>query len=183
MSFFMWDVMEESDSDLVLFDDLRTCVSDELGVDLKRLSLMGFSGGSLFATTLARERSDTIATIVEMSGGADIDVSLFENPLSRYETPEWEMPMLLISGGESDAWPDSSFSLVNFYEATNTLQANRSADGLFSVRCDHGQGHTVTTQAYQTAQSWILAEHIYGEPSPYETDGIADFDSWCEIAE
>jgi poly(3-hydroxybutyrate) depolymerase len=183
MSFFMWDVMEETDTDVVLFDDLRTCISDELGVDLKRLSLMGFSGGSLFATTLARERSDTIATIVEMSGGADLDVSIFENPLSRYETPEWEMPMLLISGGESDVWPDSSFALVNFYEATNTLQDNRVADGLFSVRCDHGQGHTVTTQAYQTAKSWILTDHVYGEASPYETDGIADFESWCEVAE
>jgi predicted esterase len=183
MSFFMWDVMEETETDLFLYDDLRTCVSDELGVDLTRLSLMGFSGGSLFATTLARERSDTIATIVEMSGGADLDVSLFDNLISRYETPAWDLPILLISGGEDDVWPDSSFTLVNFYEATNTLQQNRSTDGLYTVRCDHSQGHTVTTQAYQTAKSWILADHVYGEPSPFEAEGIADFESWCKIVD
>jgi poly(3-hydroxybutyrate) depolymerase len=183
MSFFMWDVMESSDTDLVLFDDLRTCISNELQVDLSRLALMGFSGGSLFATTLARERSDTIATIVEMSGGADIDVPIYENTLSRYETPSWEMPMLLISGGDSDAWPDASFTLVNFTEATDTLQANRTADGLFSVRCDHNQGHTVTTAAYQAALAWIEADHVYGEPSPFQTEGIDALGDWCEVAE
>ena len=183
MSFFMWDVMETSDADVVLFDDLRTCISDELAVDLTRLSLMGFSGGSLFSTTLARERSDTIATVIEMSGGADIDTPIFENLLSRYETPDWDMPMLLISGGEQDAWPDTTFALVHFTEATNTLQANRTADGLFSVRCDHGQGHTVTTAAYQTALEWLAADHVYGAPSPFEADGIDALGSWCEIAE
>lgn len=183
MSFFMWDVMENSDKDLVLYDDLRTCLSNELHVDLTRLSLMGFSGGSLFATTLARERSDTIATIVEMSGGADIDVPIYENPLSRYDTPAWDLPMLLISGGDNDAWPDASFSLVHFTEATDTLESNRTADGLFSVRCDHGQGHTVTTQAYQTALDWITADHVYGEPSPFELNGIEDFEHWCAVSE
>ena len=179
MSFFMWDVMETSTTDLVLYDDLRTCLSNELSVDLSRISLMAFSGGSLFATTLARERSDSIASIVEISGGADIDVPIFENLLSRYERPAWDMPMLLISGGDNDAWPDVIFSIVDFNEATDTLENHRTADDLFTVRCRHERGHLLTTQAYQTAINWFKADHVFGEPSPFELNGTDDLGEWC----
>ena len=101
-SFFMWEVMEQDDLDLVLFDDLRTCVAQELGADMRRVSAMGFSGGGLFTTVVARERGDTLASIVEMSGGSDVDFSLVsDEPIAAYGTPANTMPSLLFSGGRT----------------------------------------------------------------------------------
>ena len=46
VKFFLWDVEGASDHDLVLYDDLRTCLAQELSVHLERVSAMGCSGGN-----------------------------------------------------------------------------------------------------------------------------------------
>ncbi|MDP7114698.1 MAG: hypothetical protein QGH45_22180, partial [Myxococcota bacterium] len=74
MVFFMWEVMERDEADLLLYDDLRTCVVTEAGADIRRISATGFSGGSLFVTVLARERGDTLAVVMENSGGSDVEL-------------------------------------------------------------------------------------------------------------
>ena len=178
--FHMWDVEEgTSDKDLTLFDDLRTCAAQNFDVDLDALVSSGFSGGSLFNTVLLGQRADHIAAMVEMSGGANIEVPSFEEKFAPYDTPAVDIPILLISGGDNDLWPDASFPIVHFQEATDTLQSKLLEDNQFVVRCTHNTGHNITNKAFSSAIEW-LTTHNYGEESPYES-GIEEWEDWCVI--
>jgi poly(3-hydroxybutyrate) depolymerase len=181
-SFYMWQVAEEDDLDLVLYDDLRSCLAGQWPIDLRSVHAMGFSGGALFTTVVMRERADTLASAVEFSGGSDIVTPFFENPLSRYATPAWALPVLLATGGETDVWPNQTLTVVDFVAATDALQEQLVADESYVVRCRHERGHTVTQQEYNLGIDWVLA-HRYGEVSPYLEAGLGDDTSWCEIPE
>ena len=179
---WLWDLLREDDHDQVLFDDVRSCAAGALDIDLYRVSAVGFSGGSLFTTVILSDRGGALASVVEMSGGSDIDTAFFDAPLSTYVTPEADFPVLLVSGGESDVWPDPSLVVVDFTAATDTLQAHTTTDEHFTVRCLHDRGHTVTNQEWNLAVDWAL-DHTFGVPSPYLTDGLGNDDDWCTIAE
>ena len=180
--FFLWMVEDNTfDNDIALYDDLRTCVAQEFTVDLDQVYAMGFSGGALFTTIVASQRGDTLAGVVEMSGGADLEVALAQDIVAPYDTPAYTMPALLASGGEQDVWPDPSLALVNFDEGTDTLAGNLVADGHFTVQCRHSYGHTVTNPELEAAKDWVRV-HRYNEASPYLTDGLPDsMASWCEV--
>jgi predicted esterase len=181
--FHMWDAVEgQYDKDVAFFDDLRTCVASEFDVDLDKLVISGFSGGSLFLTVLLSQRSDTLAAVAEMSGGAEIELGiLVEDTIAPYSSPTSNVPVLLISGGDNDLWPDPSYTLVQFDESSDTLQQLLLADDLFVVRCRHNAGHTITQKAYSTSVDWLL-NHEYGVESPYISD-IGSWADWCEIPE
>jgi len=182
-SFYMWAADEYEGADVVLYDDLRSCADQQLDIDLYNVHAMGFSGGGLFTTVIARDRGDTLASIIEMSGGADIDMLTFDYPLSVYETPASPMPALLISGGQTDAWPGGGLELVNFSKATDALEDHLVEDGHFVVRCEHSSGHEVPMPAISMSWDWITA-HSFGKPSPYAQDGLPSnaWTNWCEIA-
>lgn len=180
VQFFLWEVESTESNDLVLYDDLRTCLSDELDVDLERVSAVGFSGGALFVTEVISQRADTLASFVELSGGSDVDVALLDMTLAPYATPAWTLPGLLVSGGESDVWPDPSFAVVDFEAATDTLTEELVMDSHYLARCYHERGHTITWDAYELTLSWVLA-HRFGEPTPYATEGLGDATGWCEV--
>ena len=180
MEAFMWEVQEADELDLTLYDDLRTCMVTQKQADITRVSASGFSGGSLFVTVLARERGDTLASILEMSGGSDIEVAALPI-IARYDPPVQAMPALVVSGGEDDGWPEG-FAVINFDEATDNLETSLAGDGHFVVRCQHSSGHTVTSTAMNTAESWLTA-HTYGQPSPFAEAGIDSFGDWCEIVD
>lgn len=181
-SFYMWDAMEEGPEDVVLYDDLRTCVATELDVDIERFAVMGFSGGALFTTTIARERGDTLSAVVGMSGGSDAEVPIFDAPVARYDTPAYAMPVMLTSGGSGDVWPGGGLTVIDFEAATDTLEGQLEADGHFVVRCSHDQGHTITTQLYSLAEDFALA-HRMGEASPYAGELAGDLPDNCEASE
>ncbi|MEC7984994.1 MAG: hypothetical protein VX278_07515 [Myxococcota bacterium] len=176
LSFFqvyMWNVEDGTyEHDVTLFDDLRTCVSQSFDVNLDKLTVGGWSAGALFTTVLMSHRSDTLAAVAQLSGGADLDIEilgLFEEPLSVYETPSHTMPILLGSGQEEDIWPQG-MGWVNFYEATTYLEEKVREDGHFVVRCLHSNDHWGTPYGmYNSALSW-LTDHTYGEESPFKGD-------------
>ena len=177
-TFYMWQVMDEDELDLVLYDDLRTCVTQELDTDIRRYSALGFSGGALFTTVLARERGDTLATMVEMSGGSDIDFAMAsDEPIAVYGTPANTMPALLFSGGDEDGWP-SGFIMVNFQDATDNLEAKLVEDSHFTWRCRHDMGHTITMPEWGLAKAWALG-HSYGVESSYLDGAIDGYTDWC----
>jgi len=181
MSVYLWDLSLVEDHDLVLYDDLRTCVGEGLDVDLDRLSIVGFSGGALWSTVIVSNRGDTLATAVELSGGSDIEAPGFDDLLAEYATPASSLPVLLTSGSvDADVWPSASFVVVNFSDATDGLQAELAADGHFVVRCQDDQGHQMSRQEWNLAKDW-LASAQFGEPSPYEADGLGGDDDWCGV--
>ncbi|MCK6506035.1 hypothetical protein L6R53_22080 [Myxococcota bacterium] len=179
LSFFLWDMLGDGAKDLALFDDLRTCAAQELEVDLDRVVAMGFSGGALWTTEVLSQRGDTLAAAVEMSGGADVEIPLAEDPIAEYDTPAWALPVLLQSGGESDVWPNASFAVVDFSAATDTLQDELVEDGSLVVRCEHSRGHTVTNDGYELAVAWAV-EHAFQQPSPWLDGDLGDDADWCE---
>jgi predicted esterase len=181
ISVYLWDLSLVQDHDLVLYDDLRTCVGEGLDVDLDRLSVVGFSGGALWSTVIVANRGDTLATAVELSGGSDIEAPGFDDLFAEYVTPTSDLPVLLTSGSpEADVWPSASFVVVNFAEATDGLQAELAADGHFVVRCQDDGGHEMSRQEWNLAKDW-LASAQFGEPSPYEADGLGGDDDWCAV--
>lgn len=179
---WLWDLLREDDHDQVLFDDLRSCAAQQLDIDLTRVSAVGFSGGALFTTVILSDRGGALSSAVEMSGGSDIDTGFFPSPLSVYSSPPADFPVLLVTGGDSDVWPDPSLVVVDFTAASDTLQSHVVADDHYTVRCLHDRGHTVTNQEWKLAVDWTM-DHQFGEPSPYATDGLGNDDDWCTVAE
>ncbi len=177
----LWGILNDADPDLVLFDDLRTCAVDELGGDIRRLNVMGFSGGALWTTQVLMSRSDTLASAVEYSGGAELDVPMDGGPFLLYDTPAEKTPVLMTSGGDQDVWPQG-FAIIDFAATTDTLQGGLRVDGHYAVRCRHNAGHTVPQSGWDFGQEWVMA-HEYGIETPYVADGIGSEDSWCEVVE
>ena len=114
----------------------------------------------LFLRQLLSERGNTLAAAVEISGGANFEVATFEEDFAKYRTPESSFPVLLSDGGDSDVWPDASFSIVDFQEGTEELAQKLIADGHVVGRCQHNLGHTITMDIWDLALQWFLCMNI-----------------------
>ena len=86
-----WNVLSGGD-DAALFDDMRTCLSQELDVDLERVHTAGFSYGAMFSTWLLLERGDTLASAVVLSGGVSEGLGI------GYRSPAAPVPTLVTWG-------------------------------------------------------------------------------------
>jgi poly(3-hydroxybutyrate) depolymerase len=167
-----WDTLDANGDDTVLFDDMRTCLSQELDVDLGRVMSTGFSFGGLFTTFLTMVRGDSLATTVPMSGGTD-------SLLLPYKTPASQLPVLVMWGGATDTYGTPPFNVD--FSATSSDFANRlEGDGHLVMRCDHGGGHSVPFEIHDVLSAW-LAPHVYGQPSPFEDGDDSAFPSWCSL--
>lgn len=169
---FEWTFLQEptENHDLVLYDDVRTCLYEAWQVDLGRVSSAGFSAGALWTSYLSLYRGDTLATILPFSGGTD--------PVITYVSPAGPFPALLPYGGESDTYGNG---LVNFYETQANFAADLAADGHFAVLCDHDLGHTIPPEGVDMMTAWLPA-HIYGEPSPFIGD-LSALPEYCWIVD
>ena len=182
--FHLWKIEQGTeDSDLMLFDDLRTCMAEHFDVfnsdalDMDRLSTLGFSGGALFNTVILSNRSDTLASAVEISGGGDLTIPGFASPFSVHNPSTMNIPVLLVSGGESDVWPDATLPVVDFEAASVHLFSELQQAGQTSVHCTHNNGHTITPRAWTQALDW-LTDHSVGVESPYTSANDA-WGDWC----
>ncbi len=166
---FEWGFQSDpvGNDDLVLYDDLRTCLHEQLAVDLGRVSAMGFSAGALWTSYLAIHRGDTLSTILPFSGGAD--------PIVTYETPAGPFPALLPHGGESDVYAGA----VHFDQTTTSFATSLTADAHFVVTCNHEGGHTIPPEGRDMMDAWLTI-HVYGEPSPFAND-ISAFPAYCSV--
>ena len=166
-----WNFAGGGGDDLVLYDDLRAFLKQDLDIDLSRVSATGFSFGALWTTFLTMARADTLSTTFTMSGGTN-------SLMLPYRTPATELPVLVMWGGSIDTY-GSGFATVRFQDTSREFSSNLQGDGHFVVECDHGGGHTVPPQVLDMMGAW-LPSHRYGEPSPFE-DGIDELPSWCQI--
>jgi len=186
--FHLWKIEQGTeDNDLVVFDDLRTCLAEHFDVynsdalNMDSLSTLGFSGGALFNTVILSNRSDTLASAVEISGGADLTIPGFSNPFSVHNPASINIPVLLVSGGSSDVWPDATLPVVDFESATGHLFSELQQAGQTSVHCRHNNGHTITPRAWTQTLDW-LTDHSVGVDSPYASpqDSWSDWCVWEE---
>ncbi|MEQ1504743.1 MAG: hypothetical protein ABMB14_21070 [Myxococcota bacterium] len=160
-----WDVYAGG-LDAVLYDDLRTCLANQLGVDLERVWAAGFSFGSWWVTWLAENRGDTLAAIHELSGGVADDTV-------PYAPLPWAMPVLLEFGGADDVYDDALDHHFVFADTTAAFADALTADGHLVVTCDHGGGHRLPDDVAATNAAWF-PPHVFGGSSPFAAnlDGL-----------
>lgn len=170
---FEWGFLNVADGaeDLALFDDLRTCLVNDLSADPARFSANGMSAGGLWTTFLSIHRGDTLAAVMPFSGGTGSVVS--------YETPAYAFPTLLAYGGETDTY-NAGTAYVDFMDATLDFAESLAADGHFVVACNHNAGHTYPPTAMDLTRDWLVP-HTFGEASPYANGDLSAFPEYCFV--
>lgn len=168
---FEWNFTSAVDAndDLVLYDDLRTCLYEQLDIDLGRVSAMGFSAGALWTSYLAVHRGDTLSTILPFSGGTD--------PIIAYESPAGPFPALLPFGGDNDLYGGG---VVDFQETTTNFATDLTADGHFVITCNHEGGHTIPPEGREMMDMWLTA-HTFGAASPFADGDLSAFPDYCSV--
>lgn len=168
-----WNISTGGD-DAVFYDDLRTCVVQELGADISRITTTGFSFGALFSTWLVLNRGDTLAAALTFSGGTDPAIGL------PYAAPGGPVPVVVAWGGDTDLF-DAGVLVVDFQAASQDFSSGLLADGHTVANCDHGLGHNLPFDFDDAMTPWLL-EHRYGEPSPFAGGLDAGFPAYCSLA-
>jgi poly(3-hydroxybutyrate) depolymerase len=168
---FEWNFFGTGEGDIQLYDDLRTCLSNSLDVDLYRVYSTGMSAGGLWTTWLALHRSDTLATVLVMSGGTDGIID--------YVTPATKFPALLMWGGATDTFGEGA-DLTDFNAAMIAFSRELRDDDHFVVECNHGLGHNIPPEGRSTTIAWLLP-HRFGESSPFEDGDLTGLADYCTI--
>lgn len=169
---FEWDYWNGLDDDLTMFDDLRTCLVTELGVDPTRISSHGMSAGGLMTTFMSLQRADSLATVSPFSGGTE--------PVIQWRTPAWKFPALVVYGGEGDTY-GSGMATVNFEDTTLNYVAELRENEQSVVLCNHEGGHTIPIEAYDMILLWNFGVR-FGETDPFGGENpLSDIASFCEV--
>jgi len=166
---YEWHFLDDAQDnpDLLLFEDLLSCLSGQYDVDLDRITSLGMSAGGLMTTYLSLHEAQWLAATAPFSGGVLPDL---------YTTPARPLPVLITWGGTSDL-----YGTLSFDDLSRELSTDLRADGSFVVECEHNGGHTIPNGA--TAYAWeFLAAHPMGvSPEPYAGGLPSDFPDWCRL--
>jgi predicted esterase len=157
----------DDNADLVFFDDMVKCVSEQYKTNAKRVYVTGMSGGGMMTVFTAFAREKVIAAAAPFSGGY-----LFKFPSTKNKFAE-----MVVWGGEAD----TAFA-QNFNTFALALIPALKSDGHFVVQCNHGTGHK--WPAAMTAADWTFLSHFtLGEtPAPFTEPLPSVFPSYCSIA-
>ena len=172
---FGWpfSAFDDPTPDLTLFDDLIACLDEQFDIDNRRIYSTGFSAGALWTTFLLTKRGEYLASAVTFSGGVGLGVS--------YETPGYNLPVLVVWGGTNDTYGGGGFT-ISFQDESENLIQNLTSDGHFVGKCDHGGGHTVPFGGSSWAQEFLFAHTWNDGSSPFQEevpDGV--FPEYCEF--
>ena len=172
---FGWAFLtNDGGNDVQLFEDVISCVSQQITIDPRRVYSTGFSAGALWTTWLLINRADYLGSVAIFSGGID--------PAQvAYVTPKWPIPVIGFYGSQNG---DQFQGIVFFHEIMQTLIADLRTDKIFTVDCDHEtNAHTIPAGGVATGMEFMF-NHKYGDKSSYETDGAlpSNFPDYCKIA-
>lgn len=170
---FEWGFLnlEDGAEDLALFDDMRTCLVNDLGADPARFYANGMSAGGLWTTFLSIHRGDSLAAILPFSGGT--------GDVVQYTTPASKFPAMMTYGGETDTY-NAGVAVIDFMDATLQFAESLSADGHLVVTCNHNGGHNYPPAAMDFLRDWLLP-HTFGEESPFAGGDLSAFPDYCEV--
>lgn len=166
-----WHFTGSPEADFGIFDGALSCLSQQFGVDRKRVYTMGFSAGALWSTWLVMNRSEQLAAAAILSGGV--------NSYNPWTAPKSKVPVIDSSGGPTDQFGGG---VVDFQTSTEEFNKDLKANGNFVVHCQHQQGHTVTPDI-ATYAAKFLASHSWTPDgkSPLAGGLPADAPSACKI--
>lgn len=174
------------DEELLFFDDMLACVSEQFPVDKNCVSSAGVSDGALWTSQLIGARGQYLSSAVVLSGGVSDGKDENAALVRQYQPSTHPMPVLALWGGPTDIC-----IILKFETATKELEKHLEEEGHFIVECQHNCGHAVPPIDVVAGESlfspfisfvrqhpyWTTAGH-----SPYETTGLpAGMPSWCAI--
>ncbi|MFT5679589.1 MAG: poly(3-hydroxybutyrate) depolymerase [Myxococcota bacterium] len=162
---FEWDSFDGADTpDLLMFDDLLSCLSQQYSVDMTRIYASGMSAGGLWTVTLTNHRSQWLAASAPLSGGAtEMDWA-----------PDDAIPMLLTWGGPTDTYGSFSFN-DSQYDLIDQVESA----GQFAVLCEHDDGHSLPPGGVEYVWDFFEA-HPKGIDSEPWADVLPDsLPEWC----
>lgn len=162
---FEWDFWNGGTDDQTLYDDLRTCVSQEFNANMKKVSATGMSAGALWTTWLAIHRGDTLSTVLPFSGGTD--------PVQSYSTPASKFPALINYGGDEDVFSGGG-AAVDFKQTSINFSNELYADAHEVVLCNHNLGHTIPPEGRDMMDAWLTTQ-TYGEPNTVDLAALPDY--------
>lgn len=163
--------------DLALFEALRLCAVERLGVDPRRISVTGVSGGAFFSLFLAKTRRTQLASAIAFSGAMRHGVP---------ERAEHQPALLIVYGGLTDVTlaADLEGRLTFAFDYTKETRAQapllRDA-GFFVAACNSGQGHGFPRDGGLELLGTFWRAHRQGEPSPFSTQLPDGLPPWCSI--
>ncbi len=168
-TFPWWLTIGEQEDDLLLADEVLGCLDEQWGVDPTRIHAIGMSAGGLHTTQMSYRRSAYIASVVTYSGGIGIQgVPASQNPENRFAA-------MIYHGGASDN------VVISFQLASETYLDDLLMNDHFAFICDHGNGHTIPTDAISSTLQFF-SKHPYGvRPSPYADELPGGFPDYCSL--
>jgi hypothetical protein len=168
-SAYEWLFTEEPEGniDLILFDDVLTCLYEHYGVDLDRVYAYGMSAGGLMTSYLTIHRADQLAATAPLSGGSD---------QFSYETPAAQIPVLLTWGGPSDTYYTYSFD-----DASRYFSQALQDDGHFVIECIHDEGHNIPAESEDYLWPFLSAHTRDLQVEPFDEDLPDYFPEWCAV--
>jgi hypothetical protein len=185
---FDWPFVDplEAPKEILFFDDMLACISQQYNVDRSKVYAIGVSAGALWVTYLSTTvEADRFAAVESLSGG------LGEDPTGtwkiNYVPQANKFPAIVLWGGPFD------WLIINFNQASQRYRDALLADHHFVVQCEHDAGHAIppipspTDGGTRFAPLWqFMLDHPYGLPpgySPYLQTGLpSSFPPWCSIA-
>lgn len=165
-----WDPLngEDANKDLLFFDDLYTCLTQQYAIDLDRVATTGMSNGGMLSGVLLVERSDVIAAAAPMSGGIMLP----------YADVERVMPTLVLWGGETDSAYGNDFHAMSL-DMLDILVDNQH----FALSCDHGMGHVLRPEFMDVVVPFLLDHPMDVATLPYQ-DGLPEgLPAYCTVAQ
>ena len=164
---FEWDTFASDNSpDLVLFDDLLSCLWEQYDVDLDRIYASGMSAGGLWTVTLSHYRSEWLAATAPLSGGATTE---------NWQTKDL-IPMLVTWGG-----PYDTYGTYSFQQGSLDLSQQLREDGHFVAHCVHNGGHVLPPMGEDYVWTFFDAHPKGVSPEPWEAGIPEDMPSMCHI--
>lgn len=165
-----WNILasqyDNDNQDLVFFDDLLKCVSEQYDIDADRVYVTGMSGGGLMTTFLGLHRADVVAAAAPMSGGY---LQAWQSLIAP------GAPWMVTWGGTEDFAVD-----VDFNDAALDLMGNLEADSAFIVQCDHGGGHVWPSEMTAAAWAFLSSYTRASADNPLATGDLpAAFPAYC----
>jgi predicted esterase len=177
--FSVADTQQALDEELMFFDDMLSCVSEQFAVNDNCVATAGVSAGALFSGQLASYRGEYLSSFLSLSGGTGGD---FIKPWS---APAHKLPAVVLWGG-----PDDTCVVINFQETSHDLEQNLAAGGHFFLECVHNCTHNEPPMEVGASSKYeALWEFVFDHPfwlkageSPYLKSGIpAGLPQWCGV--
>ncbi len=170
------------EQEVVFFDDVLSCVSEQYMVDDSCVSSVGVSAGALWTAQLAMRRSEYLASIISMSGGVGPATGVAVPDVRPWIGAQRQLPALIGWGGPWD------YLGVNFEWASQNLEEELEDSGHFVLECVHNCGHGVPPVDQEVGLACLyrfVLDHPYWVTlgrSVYETEGLVEgTPDWCAI--